>query len=135
VLDRLTAKELRIVALVVQGYKNKEIAAELGTTEQVIKNYLRNLYDKIGVSPRNLSVLRYNLVRSSLLPSDVGFPFYAKLFCGSRSDPWDPQRNASSFSGTRPDASTGTMRCQQSHACAYFRSCAEGVWPPSGWEW
>ena len=52
VRDRLTPKELRIVALVVQGYKNKDIAAELGTTEQVIKNYLRNVYDKIGVSDR-----------------------------------------------------------------------------------
>jgi len=48
----LTAKELRIVALIVQGYKNKEIASQLGTTEQVIKNYLRNVYDKIGVSDR-----------------------------------------------------------------------------------
>jgi DNA-binding NarL/FixJ family response regulator len=52
VVDRLTNKELRIVALIVQGYKNKEIATELGTTEQVIKNYLRNVYDKIGVSDR-----------------------------------------------------------------------------------
>jgi DNA-binding NarL/FixJ family response regulator len=52
VRDRLTPKELRIVALIVQGYKNKEIASELGTTEQVIKNYLRNVYDKIGVSDR-----------------------------------------------------------------------------------
>ncbi len=52
VLDRLTPKELRIVALIVQGYKNKEIAIQLGTTEQVIKNYLRNVYDKIGVSDR-----------------------------------------------------------------------------------
>jgi DNA-binding NarL/FixJ family response regulator len=52
VRDRLTAKELRIVALIVQGYKNKEIASQLGTTEQVIKNYLRNVYDKIGVSDR-----------------------------------------------------------------------------------
>ena len=52
VRDRLTPKELRIVALVVQGYKNKDIATELGTTEQVIKNYLRNVYDKIGVSDR-----------------------------------------------------------------------------------
>ena len=31
VRDRLTAKELRIVALIVQGYKNKEIATQLGT--------------------------------------------------------------------------------------------------------
>ena len=52
VRDRLTPKELRIVALIVQGYKNKDIAGELGTTEQVIKNYLRNVYDKIGVSDR-----------------------------------------------------------------------------------
>jgi DNA-binding NarL/FixJ family response regulator len=52
VRDRLTPKELKIVALIVQGYKNKEIATKLGTTEQVIKNYLRNVYDKIGVSDR-----------------------------------------------------------------------------------
>jgi len=52
VRDRLTPKELKIVALIVQGYKNKEIASQLGTTEQVIKNYLRNVYDKIGVSDR-----------------------------------------------------------------------------------
>lgn len=52
VRDRLTAKELKIVSLIVQGYKNKEIATRLGTTEQVIKNYLRNVYDKIGVSDR-----------------------------------------------------------------------------------
>ncbi|HXW15272.1 MAG TPA: response regulator transcription factor [Terriglobia bacterium] len=52
VRDRLTAKELKIVALIVQGNKNKEIAVQLGTTEQVIKNYLRNVYDKIGVSDR-----------------------------------------------------------------------------------
>ena len=52
VRDRLTAKELKIIALIVQGYTNKEIATQLGTTQQVIKNYLRNVYDKIGVSDR-----------------------------------------------------------------------------------
>ena len=52
VRDRLTPKEIKIVALIVQGYKNKEIASQLGTTEQVIKNYLRNVYDKTGVSDR-----------------------------------------------------------------------------------
>jgi DNA-binding NarL/FixJ family response regulator len=52
VRDRLTVKEIKIVALIVQGYKNKEIASHLGTTEQVIKNYLRNVYDKTGVSDR-----------------------------------------------------------------------------------
>ena len=52
VRDRLTPKELKIVALIVQGFKNKEIATQLGTTEQVVKKYLRNVYDKIGVSDR-----------------------------------------------------------------------------------
>jgi DNA-binding NarL/FixJ family response regulator len=52
VRDRLTPKELKIVALIVQGCKNKEIAVRLSTTEQVIKNYLRSIYDKTGVSDR-----------------------------------------------------------------------------------
>jgi DNA-binding NarL/FixJ family response regulator len=52
VRDRLTPKEMQIVALIVQGCKNKHIAAQLGTKEQVIKNYLRSIYDKTGVSDR-----------------------------------------------------------------------------------
>jgi DNA-binding CsgD family transcriptional regulator len=51
-LVSLTAREIRIVELIVEGYKNKEIASQLGTTEQVIKNYLRNIYEKVGVSDR-----------------------------------------------------------------------------------
>ena len=50
--DRLTPKELQIVALIVQGCKNKDIAMQLNTKEQVIKNYLRSIYDKTGVSDR-----------------------------------------------------------------------------------
>jgi DNA-binding NarL/FixJ family response regulator len=52
VLERLTPKELQIVALIVQGCRNKDIANQLGTKEQVIKNYLRSIYDKSGVSDR-----------------------------------------------------------------------------------
>jgi len=52
VRDRLTPKEMRIVALIVQGCKNREIAVRLKTTEQVIKNYLRSIYDKTGVGDR-----------------------------------------------------------------------------------
>jgi DNA-binding NarL/FixJ family response regulator len=52
VRDRLTPKEMKIVALIVQGCKNREIGMRLGTTEQVIKNYLRSIYDKTGVSDR-----------------------------------------------------------------------------------
>jgi DNA-binding NarL/FixJ family response regulator len=52
VRDRLTPKEMQIVALIVQGCKNKDIALQLETKEQVIKNYLRAIYDKTGVSDR-----------------------------------------------------------------------------------
>ncbi len=52
VQKRLTGRELRIIAAIVQGYKNREIADQLSTTEQVVKNALRTIFDKIGVSDR-----------------------------------------------------------------------------------
>ncbi|MDE1162418.1 MAG: response regulator transcription factor [Acidobacteriaceae bacterium] len=52
VLARLTPKEMQIIALVADGAKNKDIATQLGTKEQVVKNYLRAIYDKTGVSDR-----------------------------------------------------------------------------------
>jgi DNA-binding NarL/FixJ family response regulator len=50
--SRLSDKELLIISCVAQGMRNKEIATEIHTTEQVIKNYLRKIYDKLGVSDR-----------------------------------------------------------------------------------
>jgi DNA-binding NarL/FixJ family response regulator len=50
--DRLTPKEIRVAVLVWEGLTNREIAKILGTTEQVIKNYLRNTFDKLGVWSR-----------------------------------------------------------------------------------
>ncbi len=52
VRDRLTPREMQVVALLVQGCKNKEIALRLGTKEQVVKNYLRSIYRKTGASDR-----------------------------------------------------------------------------------
>ena len=49
---KLSDKELLIISCVTQGMRNKEIASEIGTTEQVVKNYLRKVYDKLGVSDR-----------------------------------------------------------------------------------
>jgi DNA-binding NarL/FixJ family response regulator len=49
---QLTPKETLIVSCVTQGMKNKEIAIRVGTTEQVVKNYLRKVYDKLGVADR-----------------------------------------------------------------------------------
>ena len=49
---RLSEKEMMIINGVTQGMKNKEIAREVGTTEQVVKNYLRKIYDKLHVVDR-----------------------------------------------------------------------------------
>ena len=48
----LTNKEVAIITCITRGMRNKEIAYQVGTTEQVIKNYLRKIYDKLGVSDR-----------------------------------------------------------------------------------
>lgn len=50
--DQLTTKETQIALLVWRGMTNREIAKELGTTEQVVKNYLRTAFDKLGVWSR-----------------------------------------------------------------------------------
>ncbi|MGA2351165.1 MAG: response regulator transcription factor [Terracidiphilus sp.] len=52
VQPKLSPKEMAIITCITQGKRNKEIAFQLGTTEQVIKNYLRKIYDKLGVSDR-----------------------------------------------------------------------------------
>ena len=50
--DRLTNKEVQVAMLVWEGLTNRDIARRLGTTEQVVKNYLRNTFDKLGVWSR-----------------------------------------------------------------------------------
>ena len=50
--DRLTAKEVQVATLVWQGLTNKDIARVLMTSEQVVKNYLRTAFDKLGVWTR-----------------------------------------------------------------------------------
>jgi DNA-binding CsgD family transcriptional regulator len=45
----LNKTELRVVELVAQGLKNSEVAEIIGATEMVIKNYLRVIYDKLGL--------------------------------------------------------------------------------------
>ena len=48
----LTSREREIVALVAQGYKNKEIAWKLSISEQTVKNHLHDIFHKLTVSDR-----------------------------------------------------------------------------------
>jgi DNA-binding CsgD family transcriptional regulator len=45
----LTAKEQAITELVAYGMRNADVAAAIGTTENMVKNHLRNIFDKLGV--------------------------------------------------------------------------------------
>jgi DNA-binding NarL/FixJ family response regulator len=50
--EGLTTKQIRVSLLVWQGMTNRQIAGVMGTTEQVIKNYLREVFNKLGVWSR-----------------------------------------------------------------------------------
>jgi DNA-binding NarL/FixJ family response regulator len=66
---------LAIITCITQGTRNKEIAYQLGTTEQVIKNYLRKVYDKLGVSDRlelALYCLHHQLHKKAAVTNGVG---------------------------------------------------------------
>jgi DNA-binding NarL/FixJ family response regulator len=69
---RLSEKELAIITCITRGMRNKEIAYQIGTTEQVIKNYLRKIYDKLGVSDR-LELALYCL-HHQILKNETGAP-------------------------------------------------------------
>ena len=56
-------RESRVIELVARGLKNKEVADEIGTTEHVVKNYLRVIYDKLGLWNRVELALWYEARR------------------------------------------------------------------------
>jgi DNA-binding NarL/FixJ family response regulator len=55
--ERLTTKELQVAGLVWQGLTNREIARNIGTTEQVVKNYLQHLRQARGMEPPGIGYL------------------------------------------------------------------------------
>jgi DNA-binding NarL/FixJ family response regulator len=64
----LTARELEIIAAVVAGYTNKDIAQKFSISEHTVKNHLTNIFDKLGVSNRlelTLYALEHRLTGNS----------------------------------------------------------------------
>jgi two-component system, NarL family, nitrate/nitrite response regulator NarL len=49
---RMTPRERQIVAAVLSGYSNRDIAQKLSISGQTVKNHLTQIYDKVGVSSR-----------------------------------------------------------------------------------
>jgi DNA-binding NarL/FixJ family response regulator len=51
-LSDLTTRELEIIQLILAGYSNKAIAAEIEISEKTVEFHLDHIYNKIGVRTR-----------------------------------------------------------------------------------
>jgi two-component system nitrate/nitrite response regulator NarL len=65
--DTLTGRERMIISYLIQGWRNREIGRQLSITEQTVKNHLRSIYDKVGVSDR-LELVLYAIHQRLELP-------------------------------------------------------------------
>jgi DNA-binding NarL/FixJ family response regulator len=66
--DTLTGRERTIISYLIQGWRNREIGQHLSITEQTVKNHLRSIYDKVGVSDR-LELALYAIHQRLELPT------------------------------------------------------------------
>ena len=66
-VDTLTRREKTIISYLMQGWHNKEISTHLSISEQTVKNHLRTIYDKVGVSDR-LELVLYAIHQRLELP-------------------------------------------------------------------
>jgi DNA-binding CsgD family transcriptional regulator len=70
-------REQLIIQRVAEGCKNREIADSLGTTEHVVKNYLRLIYDKLGAGAvvwNRVELALWYVARQLRAPSDRQTP-------------------------------------------------------------
>ncbi|MBZ5661876.1 MAG: response regulator transcription factor [Acidobacteriia bacterium] len=64
-ISRLTPREAEVVQLLAEGMSTKEISLKLQLTEHTVRNYLSNVYDKLGVSSR-VELALYAVTREEL---------------------------------------------------------------------
>ncbi len=57
------ARKQQVIELVAQGLNNREMALAMGTSEHVIKNELRSIYDTLGLWNRLELALWYEAHR------------------------------------------------------------------------
>ena len=66
-VETLTLREKHVIACLMQGFPNREISHRLAIAEQTVKNHLRSIFDKVGVSDR-LELVLYALHHRLDLP-------------------------------------------------------------------
>jgi DNA-binding NarL/FixJ family response regulator len=64
--QRLTDREVQVLELVTDGQRNREIAVELGISENTVKFHLKNIVEKLHA--QNRAELAARAVREGLVP-------------------------------------------------------------------
>jgi DNA-binding NarL/FixJ family response regulator len=70
---RLSARESEIIALLAQGFKNRQIAEIMLIAEQTVKNHLHSIFCKLGVYNR-LELACYAIRKGLLIPAPTDYP-------------------------------------------------------------
>lgn len=68
----LTSRELEVLGYAARGYINKQIAYQLGVSEQTIKNHMTSILRKLDANDRTQAVvlaLHYGWISSQIKPS------------------------------------------------------------------
>jgi DNA-binding NarL/FixJ family response regulator len=65
--NEISIREMEVIGLVVQGYKNKDIADKLFISEKTVKNHLSAIFHKVGVTDR-LELTLYAFEKSLFSP-------------------------------------------------------------------
>ena len=67
--ERLSPQEERVMELVVEGKTNKQIGAQLQLSDKTVKNYLSNVFQKLGVGRRVQAAQLFDLHRGRRPPA------------------------------------------------------------------
>jgi DNA-binding NarL/FixJ family response regulator len=77
VTSKLSCRELKIISAVVRGYRNSDIALQMGTTVPLLKKMIRTIFDKTGVSGRlelALFVVHHQVLAHAAAEQHLEFP-------------------------------------------------------------
>ena len=69
-VEKLTDREMEVLALVAKGFTNKAIGVQLGISDRTVQGHLAHIFNKLQAGSRTEAVMR--AVSLGWLPSDLG---------------------------------------------------------------